>query len=43
MPVEFEARWQRAATLMPASGIDGLFVMKPANLAHLTGDGGRAH
>jgi Xaa-Pro aminopeptidase len=39
MPVDFEARWQKAATLMAASGIDGVFVMKPANLAYLTGDG----
>ena len=39
MSVDFEARWQRAATLMASYGIDGLFVMKPANLAYLTGDG----
>jgi Creatinase/Prolidase N-terminal domain len=39
MTVDFEARWERAATLMRASGMDGLFVMKPANLAYLTGDG----
>jgi Xaa-Pro aminopeptidase len=39
MTVDFEARWERAAALMRAGGMDGLFVMKPANLAYLTGDG----
>jgi Xaa-Pro aminopeptidase len=33
------ARWARAAELMEAKGIDALFLMKPANLAYLTGDG----
>jgi Xaa-Pro aminopeptidase len=36
---DFKARWARAASSMQAHGIDGLFVMKPANLAYLTGDG----
>jgi len=35
----FKARWTRAASLMEARGIDALFLMKPANLAYLTGDG----
>jgi len=35
----FKARWTRAASLMEAHGIDALFLMKPANLAYLTGDG----
>jgi Xaa-Pro aminopeptidase len=35
----FKARWTRAASLMEAQGIDALFLMKPANLAYLTGDG----
>ena len=39
MAIDFEARWERAAQLMRAAGMDGLFVMKPANLAYLTGDG----
>lgn len=33
------SRWQRAATLMERDGIDALFLMKPANLAYMTGDG----
>lgn len=37
--VDFENRWKRAGTLMQAHGIDALFVMKPTNLAYLTGDG----
>lgn len=32
-------RWRRAAGLMATEGIDALFVMKPANLAYLSGDG----
>lgn len=36
---DFKSRWLRAASLMERAGIDGLFVMKPANLAYLTGDG----
>lgn len=36
---DFKARWARAASSMQAHGIDALFVMKPANLAYLTGDG----
>lgn len=36
---DFKARWARAAALMDAQGIDALFLMKPANLAYLTGDG----
>jgi Xaa-Pro aminopeptidase len=39
MAVDYEARWERATQLMRAAGMDGLFVMKPANLAYLTGDG----
>ena len=39
MPVDYSARWERAALLMAERGIDALFVMKPANLAYLTGDG----
>ena len=37
--VDFRARWARAASSMKTHGVDGLFVMKPANLAYLTGDG----
>ena len=36
---DFKARWVRAASSMQAHGVDALFVMKPANLAYLTGDG----
>jgi Xaa-Pro dipeptidase len=36
---DFKSRWAHAASLMEANGIDGLFMMKPANLAYLTGDG----
>ncbi len=36
---DFKARWARAASLMETHGIDAMFVMKPANLAYLTGDG----
>lgn len=36
---DFRARWARAASLMDAGGVDAMFVMKPANLAYLTGDG----
>ena len=39
MAVDFESRWERAAVLMRAKGMDALFVMKPANLAYLSGDG----
>src|SRR5574342_495873 len=37
--VDFKSRWSRAASSMQAHGVDALFVMKPANLAYLTGDG----
>jgi Xaa-Pro dipeptidase len=36
---DIKARWTRAALLMEARGIDAIFLMKPANLAYLTGDG----
>jgi Xaa-Pro aminopeptidase len=36
---DFKARWARAASSMQAHDVDALFVMKPANLAYLTGDG----
>ena len=36
---DYQARRARAASLMRERGIDALFVMKPANLGHLTGDG----
>lgn len=36
---DFKARWARAASSMQAHSVDALFVMKPANLAYLTGDG----
>jgi Xaa-Pro aminopeptidase len=36
---DIKARWARAAELMEARGIDAVFLMKPANLAYLTGDG----
>jgi len=36
---DIKARWTRAAELMEARGIDAIFLMKPANLAYLTGDG----
>ncbi len=36
---DFKSRWARAASLMERHGIDALFLMKPANLAYLTGDG----
>jgi len=36
---DVKARWLRAAQLMEARGIDALLLMKPANLAYLTGDG----
>lgn len=36
---DLKARWARAAELMEAQGIDAIFLMKPANLAYLTGDG----
>jgi Xaa-Pro aminopeptidase len=36
---DFKARWARAASSMQAHGVDALFMMKPANLAYLTGDG----
>jgi len=38
-PSSIQARWPRAASLMERHGIDALFLMKPANLAYLTGDG----
>lgn len=37
--MDFPARWARAARLMERDGIDAMFLMKPANLAYLTGDG----
>jgi Xaa-Pro aminopeptidase len=36
---DFKSRWVRAASLMEHDGIDALFLMKPANLLYLTGDG----
>jgi len=39
MSFDFEGRWATAAGLMHAHGIDAMFVMKPTNLAYLTGDG----
>ena len=36
---DFKSRWARAASLMERHGVDALFLMKPANLAYLTGDG----
>jgi len=39
MAVDFEARLERAAELMRGRDIDALVVMKPSNLAYLTGDG----
>jgi hypothetical protein len=36
---DIKSRWIRAASLMERHGIDALFLMKPANLAYLTGDG----
>jgi Xaa-Pro aminopeptidase len=36
---DYKARWVRAASLMHRNGVDALFIMKPANLAYLTGDG----
>ncbi len=36
---DYRARWRRAADLMQRHGVDALFLMKPANLAYLTGDG----
>jgi Xaa-Pro dipeptidase len=39
MSFDFEERWATAATVMRARGIDAMFVMKPTNLAYLTGGG----
>ncbi|MFN8034872.1 MAG: Xaa-Pro peptidase family protein [Acidimicrobiia bacterium] len=39
MGIDYERRWARASELMQAAGIDAVFVMKPANLAYLSGDG----
>lgn len=36
---DYRSRWQHAATLMERDGIDALLLMKPSNLAYLTGDG----
>ncbi|MBI2527625.1 MAG: aminopeptidase P family protein [Candidatus Rokubacteria bacterium] len=36
---DFRSRWARAASVMERHGVDALFLMKPANLAYLTGDG----
>lgn len=36
---DVKSRWIRAAALMQEQGIDALFLMKPATLAYLTGDG----
>jgi hypothetical protein len=36
---DFKTRWARAASSMKTRGIDALSMMKPANLAYLTGDG----
>ena len=38
-PPGIKSRWTRAAALMEQHGMDALFLMKPANLAYLTGDG----
>lgn len=38
-PPGIKSRWNRAAALMERHGMDALFLMKPANLAYLTGDG----
>lgn len=38
---DFKSRGSRAASAMKAHGIDALFVMKPANLAYLTGPKGK--
>jgi Xaa-Pro aminopeptidase len=37
--IDYKGRWTRAAALMERDGIDALLLMKPANLAYLTGDG----
>jgi Xaa-Pro dipeptidase len=37
--LDYRGRWERAAGLMREHGIDALFLMKPANLGYLTGDG----
>lgn len=39
MPIDYTARWARATALMEKHGMAAMFVMKPANLAYLTGDG----
>jgi Xaa-Pro aminopeptidase len=39
MLFDFEGRWATSAALMRARGMDAMFVMKPTNLAYLTGDG----
>lgn len=36
---DYQSRWKRAVALMEQEGIDALFLMNPANLAYLTGDG----
>jgi Xaa-Pro dipeptidase len=36
---DYPSRWKRAVALMEQQGVDALFLMKPANLAYLTGDG----
>src|SRR5512139_1602012 len=36
---DYQARWKRAALLMERDCVDALFLMNPANLAYLTGDG----
>lgn len=36
---DYPSRWKRAVALMEQESIDALFMMKPANLAYLTGDG----
>ena len=36
---DFRTRWERAVRLMRERGIDALFLMKPTNLAYITGDG----
>jgi Xaa-Pro aminopeptidase len=35
---DYRARWQRAAALMQRHDVNALFLMKPANLAYMTGD-----
>ena len=38
-PFDFKSCWLRAVSVMEGVGMDALFLMKPANLVYLTGDG----